>query len=459
MRSSRAEDNVTTNEQMMELLSVVWKNLPQQVGQDWPEVKKRLLADLAKMEGMDDPADDHLLNVLVDHFHPYPEAMTLIGDACQCIMGEHLPEFDVAMPEASVESDVEFEEESAAVEFEVELEEHESAELIEEEPDYYLVPVHFATNRKRDKRYKLQRSFTGRRSNQLTYGLAHVSMPKTHVAGELETPSRFWREKADPKKHVLVMSLDVLEKGGFVSSANQSLANAKQNEALIYIHGYNVSFGGALRLTAQIATDIGFKGIPITYSWPSYTRTLRYLGDEANIKHGQPFFDDFLEMVVNELNVTKIHILAHSMGNRLLSQGMQTADDRKIAGKLGQVIFASPDVDKDVFSQRARKFAGKAERYTLYINESDLALELSQFLHGFARAGERDNDPLVVDPVDTVDATAVDGSFLGHNFYQNNRTVLGDMMKLVFGNLAPSKRENLRQAPGPKTYWEIINQD
>ena len=70
MRSSRAEDNVTTNEQMMELLSVVWKNLPQRVGQDWPEVKKRLLADLAKMEGMDDPADDHLLNVLVDHFHP-----------------------------------------------------------------------------------------------------------------------------------------------------------------------------------------------------------------------------------------------------------------------------------------------------------------------------------------------------------------------------------------------------
>ncbi len=468
MSKARASDNVTMNEQMMEVLSVAWKELPSMMGEDWEPMKKKILAGLANMEGMDDPADDYLVKMLAEMFADYPYVLQMLNDVTNNVTGQYRPEFEVVMPEpemeeAEVEFDEEFEEmpatESAEIDFDDGARDFQpipDAPHVPDDANYYLVPVHFATNRKRDKRYKLQRSFTGRRSNELTYGLAHVSMPKTHVPGNLEGPSRWRREKADPNRHVLVMSLDVLDKGGFVASANQSLANAEQDEALVYIHGYNVSFGGALRLTAQIATDIGFKGLAITYSWPSFTKTLRYLGDEANIKHGQTFFDEFLEMIVKDLNVSKIHLLAHSMGNRLLTQGMSTISQEALSGKLGQVIFASPDVDKGIFAQRAKKYAGKAERYTLYINESDLALELSQFLHGFARAGERDEDPLVVDPVETIDATNIDSSFLGHNFYQRNQTVLGDIMNLVFKNLSPDDRDNLKAVAGTKRYWELF---
>ncbi len=480
MSSARAEDNVTMNEQMMEVLSVAWKEMPFMMGNDWESMKREILAGLANMEGMDDPADDYLVKMLAKMLADYPDVLHMLNEVTHSVTGKYRPEFDVPLPEAefeeaepefeefepmpdAAEAEPEFEPIPEAAEAELEFDDGArdfdptpSAPTVPDDANYYLVPVYFATNRKRDRRYKLQRSFTGRRSNEVTYGLSHVSMPKTHVPGNLEGPSRWRREKADPNRHVLVMSLDVLDQGGFIASANQSLANSEQNEALVYIHGYNVSFGGALRLTAQIATDIGFKGIPITYSWPSFTKTLRYLGDEANIKHGQVFFDEFLELIVRELNVTKIHLLGHSMGNRLLTQGMATISQESLAGKLGQVIFASPDVDKGVFAQRAKKYAGKAERYTLYINESDLALELSQFLHGFARAGERDNDPLVVTPVETIDATNIDSSFLGHNFYQRNRTVLGDIMKLVFENTGPDERENMKPVIGAKRYWEMF---
>ena len=478
MSDSVAADNVTVNEQMVEILSIGWKAMPEMVGADWDKVKKALLADIAKLGEQADPNHDHMVDMVAHHLHPYPEAMTYINDIAKQVMGHGMSAFEVvvaepkAEPEAeeydagdeseyiddedfvddSVDEDGRGFEESGSFELEeIEIDSGDS----EPEENFYRVPVYFATNRKRDKRYKDHRSFTGNRSEEMKYGLAQVSMPKTHVPGNLETPRRWRREKADPERHILVLSVDLMDKNKFVVEANNTLANAESDEALIYIHGYNVSFGGALRLTAQIATDLEFKGIPITYSWPSMAKTLRYNADEANIAHGQHYFDAFIEMVIKELKVSKIHILAHSMGNRLATLGMEKLPKQLAKGKLGQVIFASPDVDRGVFAQRAAKFADKAERYTLYINESDLALELSQLIHGFARAGERDNNPLIVEDVDTIDATNIDGSFLGHSFYQRDRTVLGDIVALISQNLAPMSRANLLQKGMDKIYWEL----
>ncbi|MEM8857579.1 MAG: alpha/beta hydrolase [Chloroflexota bacterium] len=491
MSEQMAADRVSTNELMMDALSITWNELALMMGDDWSAMKKALLQDLAKMDGMKVVSDDYVSSMILKHLKEHPYAMGMINSAYASLSGQRMGEMDTAInekmqeqeekeaeevraepeegdadaevieiqpPEFEIEAEVE--ELSADVEVEASTAEVASVEMVEEaeeEENFYRVPVFFATNRKRDKRYKAHRSFTGNRDNELHYGLAEVSMPKTHVPGTLETPSRWRREKADPERHILVLSVEMLDDGTFVTKVNDSLADAEENEALIYIHGYNVSFGGALRLTAQIATDLEFKGIPITYSWPSHARTLKYTADEANIKHGQGYFDDFLEMVVTKLNVGKIHIIAHSMGNRLATLGMRNLA-KEHSEKIGQVIFASPDVDKDVFSQRAAKFIGKAERYTLYINEGDLALELSQLIHGFARAGERDDDPLVVLPVETIDATDIDGSFLGHNFYQTNQTVIKDIMDLIKRNLAPGSREMLSErGEAPKTYWQMIS--
>jgi esterase/lipase superfamily enzyme len=39
--------------------------------------------------------------------------------------------------------------------------------------------------------------------------------------------------------------------------------------AFVFIHGYNVSFDAAVKLTAQLSRDMRFPGAPILYSWAS----------------------------------------------------------------------------------------------------------------------------------------------------------------------------------------------
>lgn len=484
MTARTAEDNVTMNEQMIEILSLGWKGLAKAVGEDWDTVKKALLTEIASLEKQDDPDSDRMVSVIAKHLKPYPDALKHVNQICDDVMGHRMdefevPEFDpVPEPEPELEpigwdDDEDFVDDTAAASGSKGYVESGEAEAVAMEPEmvamepeltlaedegFYRVPVYFATNRKRDKRFKLEKShlaFTGKPSDEMHYGLAQVSMPKTHVAGKLEGPGRIFNRKADPKKHILVLSVDLKDKTTFISDMNNSLANAEANEALVYIHGYNVSFGGALRITAQVATDLDFKGIPITYSWPSRARTLHYLTDEKSIAKGQKYFDEFLETIIKELNVSKIHILAHSMGNRLATLGMQNVSMDLAKGKLGQVIFASPDVSRSNFTERAKKFAGKADRYTLYINDGDLALELSQVIHFGPRAGEKDDFPLVVDTVDTVDATPIEMSLLGHSFYQKDTTVIDDIVSMITQNLAPP-RVSLTEISGSKRYWEFI---
>ena len=455
------------NEMMIDILSIGWKGIAKIVGDDWADVKQALLADMANLDKQADPNNDHMVDMIAHHLQPYPDALKHINEICEGVMGHRMDEFEVAEPEPEMMpidddefiDDEDFVDESVVEESRgfTESGEAEAEPFAAEDEGFYRVPVYFATNRKRDKRYKLERShlaFTGKPSDEMHYGLAQVSMPETHVPGKLEGPGRIFDRKPDPKKHILVLSVDLKDKSTFISDANKSLAEADEKEALVYIHGYNVSFGGALRITAQVATDLEFKGIPITYSWPSRAKTLRYLADEKSIAHGQKYFDAFLKMIIEELDITKIHILAHSMGNRLATLGMQNLSADVAGDKLGQVIFASPDVDRGDFAERAKKFAGKADRYTLYINDDDLALELSQVIHFGPRAGEKDDAPLVVDPVDTVDATPIETSLLGHSFYQRDTTVIEDIVRLITQDLAPP-RPNLFEIAEGKTYWEF----
>ena len=55
----------------------------------------------------------------------------------------------------------------------------------------------------------------------------------------------------------------------FVSEMKQQIAGARKfkDQALVFVHGYNVSFDDAIFRTAQIAKDIDFDGPAVTFSW------------------------------------------------------------------------------------------------------------------------------------------------------------------------------------------------
>jgi hypothetical protein len=71
----------------------------------------------------------------------------------------------------------------------------------------------------------------------------------------------------------------------------------------------------------------------------------------------------------------------------------------------------------------------------------------SKSLHGEQRIGDA-FPPMVVPGVETVDASAIDTSFMGHSYYGSNRRALSDLFALVKENRAASERPWLRAEPG-----------
>jgi esterase/lipase superfamily enzyme len=121
---------------------------------------------------------------------------------------------------------------------------------------------------------------------------------------------------------------------------------------------------------------------------------------------------------------------------------------------LKQVVFAAPDVDADTFRRLASDLCGRATRFTLYASSTDHALQASKAVHGYLRAGESGEGLVVVDGVDTIDATAVDTSLMGHAYYGDNRSVLSDLFCLIRDGHGPDQRFGLSsQRVEPGRYW------
>ena len=319
------------------------------------------------------------------------------------------------------------------------------------------IDVFYATDRARGSGATPAEAYSGERgSPALEFGRLQVSIPMGHKRGELETPS-IWKLQFRPsvEKHVVLLSVDPMSSDDFVREARQTIAQAKEHDALVFIHGFNVTFEEAARRTAQIAYDLRFGGVPLLYSWPSEGALFRYGVDETNARWTQPHFRRFLELVLTKLGATTVHVVAHSMGNRVLAETMGVLDPVTLppgSSQLREIVFAAPDFDADTFAELAQTFRGRASRFTLYSSSSDLALKVSAFLHKYGRAGAA---ALIVDSVDTIDASGVDTSLLGHGYIAGNPSVMRDLTDLIRGGLADQRAE-LEQVPiGDAHYWRV----
>ena len=165
----------------------------------------------------------------------------------------------------------------------------------------------------------------------------------------------------------------------------------------------------------------------------------------------------FLRLVLNSFGATRVHALAHSMGNRLLTEALASGEFAcRPAGsaRLGQVVFAAPDVDSDVFVQRAQKFIGQADRYTLYVSENDRALAMSQRFAKYPRAGQGGSAILIMDGVDTIDVSDLDVGLIGHSYIGTHRSLISDFYYMVNQDCHPGSRFGLAPVTtSTGTYW------
>jgi esterase/lipase superfamily enzyme len=81
-------------------------------------------------------------------------------------------------------------------------------------------------------------------------------------------------------------------------SASDELRRDK-DDVFLYIHGFNNPFSKALRKTAQLTLDLGFRGIPMSYSWPAQNVSVPmpwdFRTDALSIEKSLPQFNSFLK--------------------------------------------------------------------------------------------------------------------------------------------------------------------
>jgi esterase/lipase superfamily enzyme len=330
------------------------------------------------------------------------------------------------------------------------------AEAAPASKEYHTVGVFYGTNRK-PTGLRQPNDFYGterHREGPMSYGKIDVSIPLHHTIGVVERPKWYKLEfSEDPKKHVMLLNLETLDKSVFFSEIQDRAAGGGGKEALIFIHGYNVAFPDAVQRTAQIAFDLDFPGVPITFSWPSQAALEGYTIDQDNAVWSVPHLSQFLMDLQESTDLESIHVIAHSMGTRVLTQALAQARDEGFQLKLNNVILAAPDIDADVFKEQILpKIQGVARKMTMYSSSTDTALKVSQKIHGNDRLGLGGENLRLLDGMDTVNATDIDTSLLGHGYYGSHKLVVQDILNVVIRHLDPPQR-NLTK--GPLGAWEF----
>jgi esterase/lipase superfamily enzyme len=182
---------------------------------------------------------------------------------------------------------------------------------------------------------------------------------------------------------------------------------------LIFIHGFNVSFRGALTAAARLhqvltANDPRYQAPALklnmcVFSWPSDAALLftdprsrdaiAYRNDRLDAAaSGAAFARGFLKVAdfINQTDqrcLQRLHLVAHSMGNYVLRHALQELK-RQVGDRLSrlfdQVLMMAADEDDDAFDFDYKLFSLPriTRRTSVYFNRNDLALWTSDKIKG-----------------------------------------------------------------------------
>jgi esterase/lipase superfamily enzyme len=184
---------------------------------------------------------------------------------------------------------------------------------------------------------------------------------------------------------------------------------------------------------------------------------LGYLMDGTTIQASEAAIAQYLVDVAEQSGAERVHIIAHSMGNRGLL-GAMTRIVQQAGAETGrrfdQIILAAPDVDAQTFRQLAQAYRTLARRTTLYVSPADLAVRASRLINGADRIGFTPPVPAIPD-IDTISVENVDMTLLGHGYVGGSDEVLADMHELLKDGTSPDQRYRLAAAmtADQQPYW------
>jgi esterase/lipase superfamily enzyme len=320
-----------------------------------------------------------------------------------------------------------------------------------------LYRVWYATNR-RPNRDHFEASYGARLDDRVHFGSCDVVIPASHRIGELGSP---WIRRILARTDDRLRLHEVVPMGAesFWAGVRQCAASfpAEHRHALVFIHGFRVSFKDAALRAAQLGYDLGVKGPVAFFSWPSRATLIGYPADGSAAEASEGAISEFLIQFARDCGADRVHVIAHSMGNRPLLRALQrivSPAQHEHAVRFGHLVLAAPDLTRELFLDLADEYRRLSHRTTLYVSHLDRALRASFRLHG-PRVGLA--PPVTCVPgIDTVHVANVDRTLLGHSTFAEARPVLYDIHALLNYDAPPGLRAGLiERQQGDERYWEV----
>ena len=256
------------------------------------------------------------------------------------------------------------------------------------------------------------------------FSLQMISVPPHHKVGEIERPAF---GAPDPTQHIVVSSRRDLDEAAFRNELATHISGriGSNRDVLLYVHGFNTSYDEARFRLAQIVQDGRFGGVPVLFTWPSSDNLLGYEAARETATASREALATVLRDLSELPDVGRVHILAHSLGTWLTMEALREraiAGSPDLAGKLGNVMLAAPDIDLSVFREQIAHV--DASHISVLVSSKDKALSLSRWLAGDRpRLGaldpRRPADRAALDRlgVKVYDLSPESTGFVGHGMY------------------------------------------
>ncbi len=110
----------------------------------------------------------------------------------------------------------------------------------------------------------------------------------------------------------------------FADKINDKLAQARDKEIIIYVHGAKGSFLKSVALTAEITHFSGRDFTGIGFSWQSHQNIVSYIvgADAQRARHSTSSLRTLLEFLAKYTEVKNINIIGCSAGGKLVSRAI-----------------------------------------------------------------------------------------------------------------------------------------
>ncbi len=302
----------------------------------------------------------------------------------------------------------------------------------------------------RHKAEKPSEVFDGRRSPDTSYAKVDITVPAIHKTGEIER--RKASQPADPAKFFVAEAVTAYNGDAEFSKALRADIARNGGRALVFIHGYNTAFDGAVYRMTQIVHDAGYQGTPVLFTWASGGRTVDYVYDNNSASAARDALEATLRLVAKS-GAKRIDIIAHSMGNWVTMEALRQlaiSGDRDLGNRIGDVVLASPDIDVDVFKSQMARYGTPDKPFILFLSGDDRALRISGIIAGSQpRVGDYGNAAdLAKLGVVAVDLSQVNsGDSLNHTKFADNPVlikILGERLKQSSSLVTNQEEADLR---------------